>query len=120
MKYEKDPRLGAVTLHSSLKSMYSVGNKESRKKRKEKNTQSSVVLNNRRFMRDIMKYLDPPKDITHLLESLPSLYADNYERVTEENVEDLCNIIIDSELLNIERAKGSRKRKRQKSKKKKN
>ena len=42
LKYEKDPRLGAVTLHSSLKSMYSVGNKESRKKRKEKNTQSSV------------------------------------------------------------------------------
>jgi len=113
LKYKKDPRLGAVTLHSSLKSMYSVGNKESRKKRKEKNTQSSVVLNNRRFMRDIMKYLDPPKDITHLLESLPSLYVDNYERVTEENLEDLCNEVVGTKLAH---GRGIRRRRKTRNK----
>ena len=98
LKYKKDLRLGATTLHSSLKSMYSVGNKESRRERKEKNTQSSVVLNNRRFMRNIMNYLDPPKDISHLLESLPSLYVDNYRIVTKENVEDLCEEVVGTKL----------------------
>ena len=64
-----------------------------------------------------MKYLDPLKDITHLLESLPLLYADNYERVTEENVEDLCHEVVGTKLVH---GRGIHKRRKTRNKVKRN
>jgi hypothetical protein len=111
-KYKVNNRLGAKVLHNSLRQVDF----------KKKSTYATRSLFVPKFMRHIVEFLPTSLTLveiqTRLIESLPSLYADNYERVTEENVEELCNIIIDSELLNIERGKGSRKkRKKQKSRK---